>query len=59
VHRKLEESTSRNSTKISGNLLLTSGTKVSPFGEKISNGESMGAVLEIGVCLLLVIAEYS
>jgi hypothetical protein len=48
VHQKLEESTRRNSTKIVGNLLLT-GTKVSPFGEKISKGESTGADLEIGV----------
>jgi hypothetical protein len=56
VHQKLEESTSRNLTKISENLLLTSGSKVSPFGEKISKGESMGAVLEMGVFELLVTA---
>jgi hypothetical protein len=40
-HSKLEETTGGNTTKTSGNLLLTSVIKVSPIGEQISKEESM------------------
>jgi hypothetical protein len=35
-NHKVRKNTSSNTTKISGNLLLTSGTEVSQFDEKIS-----------------------